>query len=193
MFTGLISGMGKFISLEKSKDPVVKLKIDFSREVLEGDSVAVNGSCLTVIGSKRGEYTFNVSEETLKRTNLLDQMKGDILNVELPLTLNDLVSGHLVSGHIDGVARVKSISRRKGSIRFVFSFTSPNWKKFIVEKGSVAVNGISLTVSEVQSSNFSVEVLPFTFEKTNLMNLSVGKRVNIELDLVGKYLYNQRP
>jgi len=193
MFTGIISGIGKFISLNKSGDPVLILETDFSREVSDGDSVAVNGSCLTVIGFNRGEYMFNVSEETLKRTNFLDQTKGDILNIELPLTLNDLVSGHLVSGHIDSVARVKSISRRKGSIRFDFSFTDSKWRKFIIEKGSIAVNGISLTVNDIRSSTFSVEVLPFTFEKTNLATLFVGKRANIELDLIGKYLYNQKP
>ena len=191
MFTGLISGTGKFLSLEKSGDPVLTLKTEFDREVVEGDSVAVDGACLTIV--KRGEtVAFNVSRETLGRTNLADHRKGDLLNIELPLTLNDLVSGHLVSGHIDGIARVRSVKKMKGSIRFTFGYTHPEWRKFIIEKGSIAVNGISLTVNEIRSSVFSVEVLPFTFQKTNLRTLSVGHRVNIELDLVGKYIYNQK-
>ena len=108
MFTGLISGTGKFLSLEKSGDPVLTLKTGFDREVVEGDSVAVNGACLTVV--ERGEnFSFNVSRETLERTNLPDLRKGDLLNIELPLTLNDLVSGHLLCGHIVGVARVRSV------------------------------------------------------------------------------------
>lgn len=193
MFTGLVSGSGKFLSLDKSGDPVLKLFTNFSRDVADGDSVAVNGSCLTIVKISGNEYSFNVSRETMTRTNLSDHMKGDLLNIELPLTLNDLVSGHLVSGHIDGVARVRSVARMKGSFRFVFNYTDTEWRKYIIEKGSIAVNGISLTVNEIGSSTFSVEILPFTFEKTNLNTLSVGKRVNIELDLVGKYLYNQRP
>lgn len=192
MFTGLISGTGEFLSLDKSGDPVLTLKTGFDREVVCGDSVAVNGSCLTVVHINGDKFSFNVSRETLKRTNLLDQKKGDFLNIELPLTLNDLVSGHLVSGHIDGVARVRSVKKMKGSIRIVFSFTDHEWRRYIIKKGSIAVNGISLTVNEIGSSTFSVEILPFTFEKTNLSSLSIGKRVNIELDLVGKYLYNQR-
>jgi len=193
MFTGLISGTGRFLSLDKSGDPVLKLETEFSRKVADGDSVAVNGSCLTVVKITGDEYSFNVSRETLEKTNLMDLRKGDLLNIELPLTLQDLVSGHLVSGHIDGTARVRSVKASKGSIRFIFTYTCPEWRKYIVEKGSVAVNGISLTVNEILSSTFSVEVLPYTFDKTNLRTLSPGKRVNIELDLVGKYLYNQRP
>ncbi len=193
MFTGLISGTGEFISLEKSGDPVLTLRTEFEREVVYGDSVAVNGSCLTVVNIRGDKFSFNVSRETLGRTNMGDQMKGDMLNIELPLTLNDLVSGHLVSGHIDGVARVRSVKKTKGSISFVFTYTDSKWRKYIIEKGSVAVNGVSLTVNDIQSSTFSVEILPFTFDKTNLRTMTIGKRVNIELDLVGKYLYNQRP
>ena len=193
MFTGLISGTGEFISLEKSGDPVLTLRTDFERDVHHGDSVAVNGSCLTIVNMKGDKYSFNVSRETLDRTNLSDQIKGDILNIELPLTLNDLVSGHLVSGHIDGVARVKSVKKSKGSFYFVFTYTDHEWKKYIVEKGSIAVNGVSLTVNDIQSSTFSVDILPFSFGKTNLRTMTPGKRVNIELDLVGKYLYNQIP
>ena len=192
MFTGLVSGTGEFRSLDKSGDPVLKLTTVFSKEVANGDSVAVNGSCLTIVKIAGNEYSFNVSRETLKRTNLTDQMKGDLMNIELPLTLNDLVSGHLVSGHIDGVARVRSIAKMKGSIRFVIGFTTPEGRRFIIGKGSIAINGVSLTVNEVSSSTFSSEILPFTFEKTNLRTLSIGKRVNIELDFIGKYLYNQR-
>ena len=135
----------------------------------------------------------NIGLRNQIKTNVLDLKRGDVLNIELPLTLNDLVSGHLLSGHVDGVARVKSIYKQKGSIRFGLGFNYSGWKKYIVNKGSIAVNGISLTVNNPGSSTFFVEVLPITFEKTNLKYLRTGERVNVELDLVGKYLYNQIP
>lgn len=193
MFTGIVSEPGNFISLEKSGEPVLTIEIDFEENVKTGDSVAVNGACFTLIEKKGKNHLFNVSFETLKKTNFNDLKKGDKMNIELPLTLNDFVSGHLVSGHIDGTARTRNISRGKGSIKFTFTFSDTGWRKYIVHKGSISVNGISLTVTEICSSFFSVEILPITLDKTNLKYLKVGERVNIELDLIGKYLYNLKP
>ncbi len=193
MFTGLISGVGQFERLEKSREPILTILTNPDRSMEIGDSVAVNGSCLSIIDISKNRYSFNISGETLNKTNILDLKKGDAVNVELPLTLNDLVSGHLLSGHVDGVARVKSIVKKRGSVSLGFGYTDSGWKKFIVNKGSIAVNGVSLTVNDPGSSTFYVEVIPITFEKTNLKYLKAGERVNIELDLVGKYLYNQVP
>ncbi|MEN8154293.1 MAG: riboflavin synthase [Acidobacteriota bacterium] len=193
MFTGIVSKPGNFISLEKSGDPVLTIEMETGDIVKTGDSIAVNGACLTLIEKKGKNHIFNVSFETLKKTNFNDLKKGDKMNIELPLTLNDFVSGHLVSGHIDGTARTRSISKGKGSVKFTFTFSDTGWRKYIVHKGSVSVNGISLTVTEISTSFFSVEVLPLTLDVTNLKYLKIGERVNIELDLIGKYLYNQKP
>ncbi len=192
MFTGIVSKLGNYVSFEKSGNPVLIIEIDLEENVKNGDSVAVNGACLSLIEKKGKNYLFNISQETLKKTNFSDHKKGDKMNVELPLTLNDFVSGHLISGHIDGTARTRNISRGKGSVKFTFTFSDTGWRKYIVHKGSVSVNGISLTITEISSSFFSVEVLPITLDETNLKYLKVGERVNIELDLIGKYLYNLR-
>ena len=190
MFTGIVTELGKFVSIDKSKDPVLLVEAKIKTDILPGDSVAVNGACLTLTGSVNSIYRFNVSGETLSRTNFLDLRKGDIVNIELPVTPNTMLGGHIVSGHIDGTARLRRVEKSRGSIRFLFSFTEREWLKFLINKGSVTVNGVSLTISEISSSSFSVEVIPLTLEKTNLKFLRPGERVNIELDLVGKYLYN---
>ncbi len=190
MFTGIITTPGKFVSLKKSGDPLLTIDTVFKSPVNPGDSVAVNGACLTLVENKNSEYTFNVSGETLSKTNLSDLKKSEILNLELPVTLSTMLGGHLVSGHIDGTARVRRIEKSRGSVRFSFTFTNREWRKFLIQKGSVCVNGVSLTISEISSSFFSVEVIPMTLEETNLKLLRIGYRVNIELDLIAKYIYN---
>lgn len=190
MFTGIIYGIGKLVSLDKAKDPVLTLDIDFKKNLRKGDSVAVNGACLTIIDIKGSIYKFNVSSETFKKTNFSDLKKGDLLNTELPVTPETMLGGHIVSGHIDGTARLRRVEKSKGSTTFSFTYGERKWNKFLISKGSVSVNGISLTISETFSSFFSVEVIPLTLQKTNLRTLKIGERVNIELDLIGKYLYN---
>ena len=194
MFTGIISHSGEFISLNRGDVPLLIVKIDFKdRDIQIGDSIAVNGACLTAVAIKGREYHFNLSQETLQLSNFGDINGGDKMNIELPLTMHDFLSGHLVSGHLDGVARVKRIKKNPGSTTFSFLYQNREWKKFLVPKGSVAVNGISLTLTEVTASAFSVEVIPHTLAETNLNSLKNGTRVNIELDLIGKYLYNLTP
>ena len=192
MFTGIVLCMGKLVALKKKNVPELSVRMELPREIVLGDSVAVNGACLTVTGMSDGEYRFDLSRETLSLSNFSDMRAGAILNIELPLTLNDLVSGHLVSGHLDGVVRSRSINRSAERTRFSFTFARPDWKPFLVHKGSVSLNGISLTVAEVKGSSFSVEVIPHTLETTNLRYLKIGERVNLELDLIGKYVYNQK-
>ena len=111
-------------------------------------------------------------------------------NIELPVTPSGFLGGHLVSGHIDGTVRLRSVNKSAGNSRFTFTFIEREWRKFIIERGSVALNGVSLTVAEVSASWFAVEIIPQTMATTNLARLRVGERVNIELDLIGKYLYN---
>lgn len=190
MFTGIVLSMGKLVSLEKRDSPVLKIKAVLPDALKIGDSLAVNGACLTVVEIRRDEYTFNLSRETLRLSNFTDLIPGSLLNLELPLSLKDFLGGHLVSGHLDGVVRIKSVTRGSGSVRFTFVYNNSDWRKFLIPKGSVCLNGISLTIAEVRGADFSVEVIPHTMKTTNLRFLKVGQRVNLELDLIGKYIYN---
>ncbi|MCK5057149.1 MAG: riboflavin synthase [Candidatus Aminicenantes bacterium] len=190
MFTGIITNTGKLASLQKKSLPTITLECDLPEKVKIGDSVAVNGACLTVVEIKDNSYTFNLSSETLRLSNFGDLVRGSILNLELPLTLQDFLSGHLVSGHLDGVVRIKAINKSSESTIFSFVYRDRAWRKFLVYKGSVTLNGVSLTIMEAGSSDFSAAVIPHTWHATNLKYLKTGERVNIELDLIGKYLYN---
>ncbi|MCP4217276.1 MAG: riboflavin synthase [bacterium] len=190
MFTGIVLKMGKLLSLERKNNPTLTVDIGELKGVKIGDSVAVNGTCLTAVEIKGNIYKFNLSLETLKLSNFGDLPRGSFVNIELPLTLQDFLGGHMVSGHLDGVVRVKSINKGAGSTKISLVYQDPDWKKFLVHKGSVTLNGISLTISEIKSSFFSVEVIPHTLDTTTLKYIKVGERVNLELDLIGKYLYN---
>jgi riboflavin synthase len=143
-----------------------------------------------VIERKKDLLRFNLATPTLKLSNLQDKPVGSPLNIELPLTMNDFLGGHMVSGHIDGTVRLRSINKSDGNSRFTFTFREREWRKFIVTRGSVALNGVSLTVAEVRDTWLAVEIIPQTLATTNLAHLRVGERVNIELDQIGKYLFN---
>lgn len=190
MFTGIVFELGKLIALEKKAAPLLVAEMTLPEHVKIGDSIAVNGACLTAVSITGNRYTFNLSRETLKLSNFDDLSTGSVLNIELPLTMKDFLSGHLVSGHLDGVVRVKSINKSSESTRFSFTYLDKSWRKFLVHKGSVTLNGVSLTITEVKESYFSLAVIPHTLVATNLKYLRVGQRVNVELDLIGKYLYN---
>lgn len=190
MFTGLIATTAALVKLEKKNRPVLTIRAALDKPLAVGDSLAVNGVCLTLIEQKQDLLRFNLATPTLRLSNLGDLPVGSPLNIELPLTLNDFLGGHLVSGHIDGTVRVRALNKGDQNSRFVFSFREREWRKFIVPRGSVALNGVSLTVSEVSESWLAVEIIPQTLATTNLNHLRVGERVNIELDMIGKYLYN---
>jgi len=190
MFTGIIFKTGKLVSLVNKDFWQLTLQAELPEEVKIGDSIAVNGTCLTLTESDGDKYTFNLSSETQKLSTFSDLSRGSELNLELALRMNDFLGGHLVSGHIDGTARVKSIRKSKHSNKFSMVYRDRDWEKFIVLKGSIAINGVSLTISEISGSSFAVEVIPHTLKSTNLKLLKVNERVNIELDLMGKYLYN---
>jgi riboflavin synthase len=192
MFTGLILKTARLVSLARSNKPVLTIDVDVAlKQQLEiGASLAVNGVCLTVIEKKKNLFRFNIAAETLRLSNLGDLPGGAALNIELPVTANDFLGGHLVSGHIDGTVRVRAINKGDQNSRFIFSFREREWKKFLILRGSVTLNGVSLTIAEISNSWFAVEIIPHTLASTNLQFLRIGQRVNIELDLIGKYLYN---
>lgn len=190
MFTGIILKMGRLVSLEKKSRIEMTIDVDIPKNIKIGDSIAINGACLTVIQISSNRYKFNLSRETLILSNFNDLTPGSFVNIELPLTLNDFLSGHLVSGHLHGTVRVKSINMGVESSNICFTYQDRSWKNFLINKGSVTLNGISLTITGVKSSFFSVNVIPHTFNTTNFKYLKIGERVNIELDLIAKYLYN---
>ena len=189
MFTGLIEDVGKVASLRLNKR-AARLTVTTRLSVRGmdlGASIAVNGACLTVVTKGKQEFTVDVSPETLKRTNLEQLGTGTLVNLERPLRLQDRLGGHLVTGHVDGIGTVASIDK-KGEFTF-FSFRVPQQLgSLVVSKGSVAVDGISLTVNEYGRQWFSVAIIPFTLQRTNLRDRRVGDKVNVESDLIGKYV-----
>lgn len=187
MFTGIITSTGK---LNKKRDSVFIFNTDraFCRKLRPGASIAVNGICLTIL-AKPSENSFSVEvmPETKKRTMLKKLKSNGLVNLELPATLNSLLSGHLVSGHIDGTAKLKKIIPKKNSRVLKFSIAR-SLSKYIVKKGSITINGISLTVIDINKNYFTVGIIPYTREKTMLKIIRVNDIVNIEIDLVAKYL-----
>lgn len=189
MFTGLIEDVGTVYRWQKrGGSGVLTLNTSLPlREMSVGSSIAVNGACLTVVDKGRGRFTVEVSPETLERTNLKKVRLGDALNLERPIRLTDRLGGHLVTGHVDGVGVTEEI-KKKGQFTF-FSFQVPAaLGALLVWKGSVAVDGISLTINDCKKLRFSVAVIPFTLKHTNLHQCRVGDRVNIETDIIGKYV-----
>jgi riboflavin synthase len=189
MFTGLIQDVGKVVSLRlNEKSAILAVETGLPVRSMElGASIAVNGACLTVTKKGKNRFTVDVSPETLNRTSLAILGIGSLVNLERPLRLQDGMGGHLVTGHIDGVAVVESIES-KGEFTF-FTFRIPaQLGIFLVSKGSIAVDGVSLTINKCSRKGFSVAIIPFTLEHTNLRARRVGDKVNIETDLIGKYV-----
>ncbi|MFA5104778.1 MAG: riboflavin synthase [Candidatus Margulisiibacteriota bacterium] len=189
MFSGIVEEIGKIKALQY-KDKVLNLSIE-AKVVLggtkKGDSIAVNGACLTVVDIKRGFFIAQAIGETLQRTNLGALKVSNIVNLERALKVSDRISGHFVSGHVDRVCSVKNIVKNPSSLDIYFS-APDDFLQFFVEKGSVAVNGVSLTVSAIKPSSFAVAVIPHTMKNTNLVMLKAGDKVNIEADIFGKYI-----
>lgn len=189
MFTGIIEEMGIVKSI-KSKVITIEANKIFD-DLKLGDSVAVNGTCLTVSSfeGKTSTKIFNadITSETLSRTNLGDLKSGFKVNLERALTLNGRLGGHIVSGHIDGVGIIKNISKNAEDIELTIEVPT-NLIKYIIEKGSVAVDGISLTVAKVNKNYFSVAIIPHTLKETILYYKKAGDKVNIENDIIGKYV-----
>lgn len=189
MFSGIIEQTGKVKSIRK-KGRQANITVQLQSEITDfnlGESVAVNGVCLTVVNHGNGFFSADVSEETLSRTNLGALKSSDVVNLERALKLGERLGGHLVSGHIDGVGRIaKKI--KKGKDLLLTINTTDKITRYIVEKGSIAIDGISLTVASCDSKCFSVSIIPHTETFTNIREKKVGDTVNLENDVVGKYI-----
>ena len=190
MFTGIIEAVGKIEAIEnKSGDKRFKIKVgklDMS-DVALGDSIACNGVCLTAIAFDDNSYTADVSKETLDLTTLEKIESGAIVNLEKALTPTTRLGGHLVSGHVDGIGEVVAISNAARSIQF--DIKAPDeLAKYIAKKGSITVDGVSLTVNDVEGSVFKLNLVPHTLEETTAKNYKVGTKVNLEVDLLARYL-----
>ena len=189
MFTGLIEDVGTVQSLRLSgRSAVLTIETNLPvREMKLGASIAVNGACLTVVEKGKGDFTVDVSPETLKRTNLEKHGTGSLVNLERPMRLQDRLGGHLVTGHVDGIGTVASIKKQGQFTSFTFNVPA-KLGSLLVSKGSVAVDGISLTVNDWGRKQFSVVIIPLTLRHTNLRGRRVGDKVNLETDLIGKYV-----
>ncbi|CAG0951201.1 riboflavin synthase [Geobacter sp.] len=189
MFTGLIEDVGSVRNLAR-EGAAARLTVVTSlplESIVLGDSVAVNGACLTVVAKGGGELTFDASPETLERTTLGTLGSGAPVNLERALRLGDRLGGHIVTGHVDFIAHVSE--RRETSGNIVFGFRIPGqFARYLVAKGSVTIDGISLTVNTVSDDGFSVNIIPHTAAKTTLNGMRPGGRVNIETDILGKYV-----
>ena len=188
MFTGIIEEVGKIKNIQGGTN--YKLTIGASK-ILEdihlGDSIAVNGICLTAISWDNGSFTVDVMRETLERTSLHKLRAGSFVNLERALAANGRFGGHIVSGHIDGTGEIINIRRDANAVWYKIK-TSEKIMEFIIEKGSIAIDGISLTVAKVDRSAFYVSVIPHTLENTILLRKKTGDIVNLENDIVGKYI-----
>jgi riboflavin synthase len=187
MFTGIIENIGVVKTLIRSRKELIIQSPEISSQIKEGDSLAINGVCLTLVKKEKKLLYFFLSEETIEKTNLGLLRPGNKVNLEKPLTLQSLLSGHLITGHIDGRGKViKIIPRGKGR-RISISYPA-DLKKYIIPKGSIAINGVSLTIASLSENFLEIELIPFTLENTNLNQLKAGDIINIECDLIGKYI-----
>ena len=186
MFTGIICGMGHLRELAGDR-LVLAVPSDVRLRLVPGGSVAVNGVCLTVRERTPAGFIAEISGETAARTTLGRLSPGARVNLELPLRLEDGLDGHIVLGHVDTIGRVRRIVRDAGGWRFTFGYP-PEFARYLVEKGAVAVDGISLTAFSVTAASFQCAVIAETYEKTNLQDLHPGDAVNLEFDIIGKYV-----
>jgi riboflavin synthase len=184
MFTGLVQQIGTLTSLEAGRLAVTAALAD---ELSDGDSVAVNGVCLTATGVTPGGFTADVMEETLRRTALGSLTPGDPVNLELPLRATDRLGGHFVQGHVDGVGMVEGV-QDEGFSKLVEIEAEAGVMRYVVEKGSIAVDGVSLTVASLGDETFRVSLIPETLERTTLGRASLGDSVNLEVDVLAKYV-----
>ncbi len=189
MFTGLIEDTGRVVAFERrSAAGVLRIETVLPQdEITLGDSLAVNGACLTVTAKGGTALTFDVSPETIDKTTFRTLRPGNIVNLERALRLGERLGGHIVTGHIDCCATLSKTETLSGNRVLEFSLPAEN-ARYLVEKGSVTIDGISLTVNVVDNNSFSVNIIPHTLAKTTLASLKIGEVVNIETDIIGKYV-----
>jgi len=188
MFSGIVLSVGTIGEyIQKNEGAVLVVNTDLSG-FEDGESIAVNGVCLTVVDSTETTFKLDLSTETLSRTNFKNAKKGDRINLERSLTPSTKISGHFVSGHIDQVGEIVDIEEKPGEVLFRFSHPA-KLSPFIMEKGSITIDGISLTVFDCKDNRFTVSIIPFTLSHTNLSSRKIGDLINIECDMIGKYVF----
>ncbi len=187
MFTGIIEDLGKVTQLVKDQDNLhITILSSFTNELKIDQSIAHNGVCLTVVNINKDEYTVTAIKETLEKTNLSQLKIKDEINLERCLKVGERLDGHMVQGHVDQTATCIKMENENGSTLFTFEYESK--ENIIVEKGSICVNGISLTVINSTLNQFSVAIIPYTLKHTNLKYIKTGDSVNLEFDILGKYI-----
>ena len=188
MFTGIIETLGVVKNIVKEQENVhVTIKSNISNELKVDQSVAHNGVCLTVVAIDNDEYTVTAIKETLDKSNIGKLKIADIVNLERAMKMGDRLDGHIVQGHVDETGICKNIKDENGSTMYTFQY-NPDKNNITIEKGSITLNGISLTVVNSKKDEFSVAIIPYTFENTCFKNYKTGTKVNLEFDVIGKYV-----
>jgi riboflavin synthase len=188
MFTGIIETLGIITAIEKENENLhITLQSSITHELKIDQSVAHNGVCLTVVALENDTYTVTAIQETLLKTNLGDWTVTDSVNLERAMKLGDRLDGHIVQGHVDQTGRCTVIAETNGSWLYTFEYDA-SLSNITIEKGSITVNGVSLTVVNSKASEFSVAIIPYTYEHTNFKNFRVGTKINLEFDVIGKYV-----
>jgi riboflavin synthase len=188
MFTGLVESTARVRRVDPDGDGVrLEVETPLAAELNQGDSIAVNGVCLTAVDPAADRFKADVMAETLRRSSLGPLAEGDAVNVELPLRAGDRLGGHMVQGHVDGTGTVEEV-RDEGFARLVRIGSPPELLRYVVEKGSIAVDGVSLTVADVDDASFTVSLIPETLERTTLGLATPGRVVNLEVDVLAKYV-----
>jgi riboflavin synthase len=188
MFSGIVEAQGVVKEiLKEGSNKHFKIQSALANEAYIDQSIAHNGVCLTVVKIEGDVYTVTAIEETLIKSNFNDIRTGDIINLERAIMAHQRMDGHFVQGHVDSTAICKSIEHKDGSWNFHFE-TNPEFDNLLVEKGSVCINGVSLTLVNAKASDFSVSIIPYTYEHTNFHDFVVGTKVNLEFDVIGKYV-----
>ena len=188
MFTGIIETLGKVQDVRNENDNLhISVQSSITNELKIDQSVAHNGVCLTVIAIENDVYTVTAISETIQKTNLGDWKIGDSLNLERAMLLGSRLDGHIVQGHVDQTGTCKNIQETNGSWYFTFEYDK-NASNITIEKGSITVNGVSLTVVNSKENEFSVAIIPYTYEHTNFKDFKIGAKINLEFDVIGKYV-----
>ncbi len=188
MFTGIIETLGIIKDIQKEEDNLhITVASSITNELKIDQSVSHNGVCLTVVAVSGDEYTVTAIKETILKTNLSDWKVGDLVNLERAMKLGDRLDGHIVQGHVDQTGNCIAIEEVNGSWYFTFQYDK-KLNNITIEKGSITVNGVSLTVLNSKEDAFSVAIIPYTFEHTNFKNFEIGTKINLEFDVVGKYI-----
>ena len=188
MFTGIVESLGEIVDINEELDNIhFTVRSEISPELKIDQSLSHSGVCLTVIDIEKNCHTVTAVKETLDKSALKNLKKGDVFNLERAMKMGGRLDGHLVQGHVDDIAKCVDVKVNEGSWIFTFNFNE-KFKNLIIEKGSICINGVSLTVFNVTNNSFDVTIIPYTYDNTNFNKINVGDIVNIEYDMIGKYL-----